>query len=138
MELYFAWRLVSKSKLPVEDPVTTRWISSQHVLADAHTKTLSVDLAVFRSLVAGISRDFGFSLVRGFVALPHASIYRRMSAIQLGWPNTLSDGVLVHLTRHFAQKPLRRTIDMARKVDLCDARLVEWYRDGSLRSEVVD
>lgn len=80
LELYFGWRLATRSQLPVEDPVTKRWINPRHVLADAFTKTLSVDLAVFRGVVAGVARELGFSLGRGFIDLPHVSVYRRISA----------------------------------------------------------
>ena len=115
-----AWPLDHSFQLRIQRLIK-RWINPRHVLADAFTKTLSVDLAVFRGVVTGVARELGFSLGRGFIDLPHVSVHRRMSAIQLGWPAAISVSVTANLAKHFAQKPLRRTVDMARKVgDLVD------------------
>ena len=51
-------------------------------------------------------------------------------------PAAISESVTANLATHFAQKPLRRTIDMARRVgDLVDDGVVEWY--GTSRSDEV-
>ena len=54
LELFIGWRLATDHYIPVEDPVSRRWVDPAHLLVDYFRGTLAHRMSVFRRVCFGI------------------------------------------------------------------------------------
>ena len=90
LELFIGWRMATGHHVPVEDPITRKWVDPDHLLVEYFRGTLAHRMSIFRRVCCGIFEELGLGVQRGDVLLTHSHVMKKMSGVLLCWPSKLA------------------------------------------------